>query len=376
MDNLLNTLVDYASAGCSRTEDPITEVLAWLLRADQELRLAFLGALVQRADREGRGRRLMAQGSFEVETQVVMCRARGLGVCRPDLVLSNRVAGEKVLVEIKVHADLTPTAHGGRTQLDDYLDIAEAQGNAIVYVLAPRRMVISGATNRPCFGGQVRWQSVYDAFRDVLARRKVDGVAALHVQQFLELMERKKMAVPPLSFEGALAVRAYTKFRDSLRACVDAVVSDLDPALTAGFGERSKWAEGRHGRMGYSLKTVNGGGFAFMGVYHGDEPGSDELPELYFFLEVPRGSPAQEALDEEAGALKTAIAKLNEGPGLIRYGYDLGGWETLWAVQGLSHVIAAADQPRAIGDFFTAALTAMRPEVIARFLNAAAAPER
>jgi len=114
-DNLLATLLGFASAARPATEDPITEMLAWLIRRDVELRASFLALLGPH----------FATAAPEVATQVILPRVNGPGLCRPDLVLVDHQTGWRALIEVKVDSGLTASSvDGSMHQVDDYVAIA------------------------------------------------------------------------------------------------------------------------------------------------------------------------------------------------------------------------------------------------------------
>jgi hypothetical protein len=113
-----------------------------------------------------------------IATLVVVARIGG-GVSRYDLVLDLDAPRVRVVVEVKVRAELTASAIGGdapRTEIDDYLALAERARRNERRAHARRRRARGEARSHRCFGGHVYSQEVHDALARLLLR---DSTSAL-----------------------------------------------------------------------------------------------------------------------------------------------------------------------------------------------------
>lgn len=368
--NLLDTLLRFAAGSQPAEEDPITEILAWLLATEPALLRAFTQLLSRRVPS-------LAKATLRPSTQVVMPRAQGRGVCRYDLVLDDRRVPVRVVVEAKVNHGLTPSgasvepASVPRHQVHDYLALArlDPAGSHWVFTLAPDPMDLGGEADADsCFGGQLRWQEVHDAFARALrtsgGTSLVDPAARALAYQFLDAMEARHMAHPKLTHDGAVAARRFVKFRRSFTEVVTAAWNEMHADGTLdGFIKISAAAwQDEHERLGYRLwapprDTTQ---FGFIGMYLGDDSMLEDLPDLYFFLEAPPKSAAHRALELRGSDIAAIVAGLAQRDPRTAWGFSPGEYQVVWAVQSVAHALADADPRGAILAWYRSVVAAAR----------------
>jgi hypothetical protein len=380
--NLVATLLRFASTPTAREEDPITETLAWLLDRERVFLAAFLTVVAARCS----VLRPLAENveGIAIATQVVVTRVGG-GVSRYDLVLDLDAPRMRVVVEVKVRASLTSSAigdDGARTQIDDYLALAErAPGVNVVLTLGGDSLVAGAARSHPCFGGHVFWQEVHDALARVLRRdrreRTLDPAARLIAEQFVATMEARSMATPRLSFDGLLSVRRFMQFRAAYEEIITSAWSALhEDGTLAGFVKISKAAwQDEHQRLGYRLWTSRSDtkNVAFIGISYADDSIIDDVPDLIFFMEVAPRTPAAAAFTAHAPAITTAVEKLAARDPRARWQYVPSGWPKVIAARSLADVVADPDPRSRTHEFLRAAVSAARDEGLVKlYLDAVA----
>jgi hypothetical protein len=362
VDNLLATLVAHAAAPKAIEEDAVTEIWAWLLRHDSTAWLALRELLVARpcfaASR-------LPHAPAQFRTQVTVPHPRN-GECRYDLVLDWFTPRLRVVLEAKVQAGLTfhdghdeggtavPPAH----QVDRYLDVAAlaTEGTAFVLTISRGRLAVGAAAEtHHCFAGQLTWQRLHDVWMARLRDRAGTDATSSLAHQFLSLLEVRNMATPTITFDDLVAVQKYARFRD----WVLSVVTEARDGLAQGgaFKEfvapnERGWQED-HGRIGYRIwRSVGDDSFAFLGAWHAEPCIHAGVPDLYFFLSTRRDGPAQKQLDDRAPEIRAAIELLATRDPYAIWGYDPGGWETVWAVRSFANVLAETDPRAAAVDFY------------------------
>ncbi|UJR86704.1 hypothetical protein [Sandaracinus amylolyticus] len=366
--NLLDTLLRFAASSQHAHEDPITEILAWLLWNEPAFMRAFVELLSRRVP-------ALARASLQPDTQVITPRARGGGVCRYDLVLEDRRAPARVVVELKIDHDLTPSGAEldstcPRHQVHDYLELAEADppGSHWVFTLAPGLVDVGeDAERHPCFGGHLRWQEVHDAFARVLRLDRSDALeptAKALATQFLEVMEARQMAHPKLTYDGAVAARRFMRFRQSFTEVVTAAWNEMhaDGTLEGFIKVNAAAWQDEHQRLGYRLwvRSKDTTHFGFIGLYLGDDTTFDDVPDLYFFLEAPPKSPAQRALEQRAADVTAIVASLNARDARTVWRFSPGEHQVVWATQSIAHALADTDPRAAILAWFRQTVLAAR----------------
>jgi hypothetical protein len=385
--NLIETLLRYADGSRPAEEDPITEVLAWLLDSDPAFIECFCELLVSAASAT-QGRLFHLQYPT-IRTQVVVARVGG-GTSRYDLQLD--AGGMRAVVELKVWAGLTASAIADdsaepsappRHQVDDYLALADRAPKGkehLVFVLAPT-FVDVGATagGHRCWGGCLTWQSVHDAFARRLrapGEPPIDAATKVIAEQFLGVMEVRRMATR-MTLDGAVSVRRASRFRQSIAAALEGAWHELHADGTfEGFIKisRGAWQEGdQWTRAGYRLgaSANDSNHFAFMGMYYGDDTLVEDVPDLCFFLHAKPDGQAGEALREQAADIAQIVAKLDARSALVRWHHDRSTWTPAWCSTSLAQIVLDRDPGAAITTHLRAAVGAARDAgLLAIYFNA------
>ncbi len=370
--NLIDTLLRFAESQRPAEEDPITEILAWLLASESTIRDCFCRLLAATASRQsGRSFELV---SPRIATQKRVPRADG-GSSRYDLVLESKAS--RAVVEIKIAHDLTPSSGprgplgDGRHQVHDYLDIADAEPpRSMVFTLAPGHLDVGApARTHRCYGGHLTWQEVYDAFRRCLhgARAEhIDAGVRLIAEQFLGVMEARAMATTGLNLEGALAVRRWSRFQRALghalelawnRLYADGTLEGFTKASAKDWQEADQWH-----RVGYRLwaHPNDYDHFGFIGMWYGDGTIVEEVPDLVFFLHShPRG-PSGAALDARAEEIAALVATLDANGAGVRWTHEPGTWQPVWCRKSLAAIVLEPDPSAAVTELFREAVTRAR----------------
>lgn len=381
--NLVDTLLRFA-AGRPAEEDPLTEVFAWILERDQTALSEVIAVLRRVAVRRGIPIEL-PDGAPRLSTQLVVPGTDG-SCSRYDLVLD--WATLRIVIEVKVHAGLTPSgltdgeAPGPvRHQVDEYLAIARAsERRSLVFTLAPGSLAVGAAASaHELYGGHVLWQDVHDALRRA-ARSRVPhamGPAVRAItEQTMGAMEARSIAAPRITFDSLLAVKRYAAFRQSFDPMLTHAWTTLhDDGTLAGFEKIDKraWQQDVHDRLGYRLwaDRKDPSVFGFMGIWLGDDTLVEGMPDLYFFLEVPARSSAQEAIDSRGADVLAAIARLGSTDPRVQWGCAPGGWQTIWAVRSCADIVTESEPREALTAFFRDAVTRAREEgLLAIYLDA------
>ncbi len=389
--NLLETLLSFAYG----KEDPITEMLAWFLRSSPALRARVLDAfdvvLLRRGARLPRGQDgTIAEPAFL--TQVVAPNANGTD-CRYDLVCDWHAPRVRLIIEIKIWAGLTwgieRSADDGSTvpshQVSRYLAVAAASPEirTHVVVLAPYNVELGGAaSDSGAFAGQMTWQIIHDAFaRSVAADEHArDPTMARLALEFVRLLENQRMSVPKLTFDVLTSVSRYRRFEKSVRMMLTHARDNLvgeGGALNGWFKGDSRAWEDDHDRLGWRvwLDAKDSLAFAFVGAYVGSETLHEDIPDLYFFLQVRKGSDAQKRLDENADAIRPAVESFTSDT--TRGYYRPGEWVTIGIRRSLVEVARAADPTDATTSFFRECVTSPRgKELLDLYQRAVRQPSR
>ncbi|MDQ3034351.1 MAG: PD-(D/E)XK nuclease family protein [Myxococcota bacterium] len=374
--NLVDTLLRFAASRPAE-EDPFTEVLAWILERDAFFASELTALLRRVAVRRG----IAIEGVDthpSVSTQVVVAGTQG-SCSRYDLVLDWATPRLRIVIEVKVHAALTlsgtfaePVEGQARHQVDEYLAIARASGQrSLVFTLAPGALPVGDAARADdLYGGHLLWQDVHDTLRRAARsriHRTMDPVVRAIAEQTLEAMERRSMAAPRITFEALLSVKRYAAFRQSFDPMLTFAWSTLhDDGTLAGFQkiDRRAWQQDVHDRMGYRLwaERKDPSAFGFMGIALGDDTMVEGVPDLYFFLEVPPRSRAQEAIDAHGAEILAAVARLAGRDSRVTWGYDPGGYESIWAARSCADIVTDPEPREALTAFFRSAVTQAREE--------------
>ena len=364
--NLLETLLGFAQG----EEDPITEMLAWFLRMSPRIRTGVLETFDAIMRRSGAALPRAPGGEIDeptVQTQLIAANPRGTG-CRYDLVCDWHSPRVRLIIEVKIWAGLTWGVDAGvedgevtpAHQVSRYLAVArnspEIRTNVVV--LAPYAVDMGfGATTPPGFSGQLPWQAVHDAMARSVAAGELAGDPTMMTlaQNFVHLLETKRMAVPKLTFDVLTSVSRYRQFEKSARMMLtharDSLVGD-DGALKGFFkGNASAWQDD-HDRIGWRIwvdsKDINA--FAFVGIHVGPDTIHEEVPDLYFFVQARKGSDAQKALDARGDAIRGAVEALTTET--TRAYHHPGGWEIYGIRRSLVEIARATDPADATTAFF------------------------
>lgn len=371
--NLLDTLLCFASGGRPAEEDPITEVIAWLLAREEVFLDAFCDLLTSTASKQ-RGRSFLL-GRPTVRTQVVIPRIGG-GTSRYDLVLDGPRC--RAVVEVKVRAPLTVSAivhetiDRPRHQVDDYLALAAAAVDAdqLVFTLAIGLVDVGvEARAHDRWGGGLTWQTVHDAFASRLRAREatsMDAGARMVAEQLLGVMEARGMATPKMTMDGALSVRRAARFRQSIDATLDQVWQELHADGTLeGFVKLDRRAfqdERQWTRLGYRLWTSSQEAlhFGFFGLWYGDETVVEDVPDLCFFLQAKPDGRAGEMLREKSAEIAASITKLDAASPHVRWSHHPSEWAPIWCATSLGRFVLEPDPNAATKEFFREALMSAR----------------
>lgn len=375
--NLIETLLRFADGTRATEEDPITEVLAWLLANEPALLDCFCHLLARPAsERQARGFRLVRPS---VRTQVVVPRIGG-GTSRYDLLLeAGRV---RAVVELKVRAGLTASGAVDvdaqpdprqRHQIDDYLALAKQAPEGVeqlVFALAVGFVDVGAdARDHRCWGGCLTWQTVHDAFARRLRLRsaeQIDSATRMIAEQLLGVMEVRRMATPRMTLDGAISVRRASRFRQSIAATFEAVWQELHADGTLdGFTKisRAAWQDDdKLARTGYRLwaSPTDTNQFGFMGMYYGEETIVEDVPDLCFFLQAKPDSRAGEALLEQSTAIAQRLATLDTRNPQVRWYHEPGGWTSVWCATSLAQLVLDGDPGTSIKTFFRSTVMAAR----------------
>ena len=168
LTHLLTKLVSFARSSTDREEDPVTEILAYLVHRDP----GFCRRFVRLVDEVGCGQqKLSVLGQPLISTQhTVPSVGNEGGFCRYDL-LFRWMWSEKaqLVVEVKIRAGLTTKAYQGEggvhhiDQLQRYLALAETSPSAFVVGLGIWPATVPRPVRtHPRFLGCVSWQDDHD----------------------------------------------------------------------------------------------------------------------------------------------------------------------------------------------------------------------
>lgn len=379
--NLLARLLDFASSPKAHEEDPITEILGHLLSIDRDLLMAFLGALEKMAPK----RVWSSLGQPRIQTQYTVPEADPqAGLCRYDLLFRWPKARTQLVIEVKVNAPLTyktlKTPKGTLEDVDQlqrYLDIAKLQPQGFVMGLGIQKATPTRAVRKhERFLGCMGWQTVHDVFLQALQKQERVRPHAALIEDFIDLLEVYQMAHPKMTFEGLASFYPSQRFYNTFCTTLYQVEQTLrSQGLLQAFEAASDrtWQD-KFKRSGYRLfLNKNRGRFAFIGMVYDDRPTHDEIPDLYFFLEVEQNSKAQEILDDDAAQIQKAICKLDANALEVQWAHRLGGYQTISCRMSLVEVLRAQDPALAMEAFFKTALQAAQKEgLLDVFLKAAA----
>ncbi len=343
-------------AGGSRNhEDATTEIFAELLRNEPAAQHAFIQLLQS------------VKVPFEdssrvwVATQVTKTDDTAQRQARADLVLRTEAPHQMVVVEIKTLSGLSDTGDQSESQPEVYSRVF----NAPVVILAPVRFE-GVSTDIP----QLTWQQV----RDVFHRVRDESV---WIDRFINTLEDLDLATD-MTIHGVLSVMEYRRFHASFKAALDSawpkVLEEAAPEFTK--PGRLQLTEGTHDRTGYSF-TVEGhpSAWAFLGMYYGKDVDEDGVAQLYFFLEVPRGSGAQVALDAHGDEIRAKLDELSKTDEVGRWEFRKGGYETIQCKWSLLDAVRKEQPAEEILKFFTGCFRDLRSsKVLQLFLDAAKTP--
>lgn len=360
---ILATLYRFARSPASHEEDALTEVLRHLLEEDQDVLYEVLKAL-----RLPPGPMVRPSSAPTVETQATEPDPVG-GHSRYDLLLT-WPEGVRLIVEVKVAAGLTmKTVAGddGETravdQLHRYLSRAHCEPTTFVASLGIRVADLPStviADDR--FVGALSWQQLHTFVWRVLDRDPTDPSSTLR-KEWLDLLEDTELATAPLTFEGLTSVYKYNAFHEAFGEALDGAVDRIaEEGLLEPF-ERptaNKWQED-HDRIGYRLFVDSDRTrMAFIGLWHGDDTEHHEVPDLYFFYEVAKDSPAAKFIDDKGTEIVSMLDNLDTPSG-GKWAFERGGYETIHCTMSMVDVVRQPDPAAALADFFADCLRASGP---------------
>ena len=269
--------------------------------------------------------------------------------------------GRRLIVEVKVGAGLTMkviTGDDGETsavdQLHRYLSRAHLESATFVASLGIRvadlpRTVITDDR----FVGALSWQQLYTFVWRVLDRDPSDPSSTLR-KEWLDLLEDTGLATTPLTFEGLTSVYKYNAFyeafSEALAGAVDRIAEEglLEPFESP---TNSKWQE-EYERIGYRLFVDSDRTrMAFIGLWHGEDTTHHEIPDLYFFYEVAKGSRAAQFIDERGAEVVNMLDSLDTPAG-GKWAFERGGYETIHCTMSMVDVVRQPDPAAALANFF------------------------
>lgn len=163
------------------------------------------------------------------------------------------------------------------------------------------------------------------------------------------------MSDDTLSLADVVAVHPWLRFRRRFVGLLDTSITQVrEEGLLEGLHLTGQTWQDAHNRMGYLAHVQRGhpGAFAFLGLYVGPDSVFEGVPDLYFFMEVPRGTAPQREVDARAVELTDLIAPLNRQGRNIYWGYKPGGWEGLWAVKSLLDVVRSGEPGASMTAFY------------------------
>ena len=160
------------------------------------------------------------------------------------------------------------------------------------------------------------------------------------------------------------SIQVYAKhggFRSVLTDAKDVLISeghlsDFEPPTT-------KHWQHKYERVGWRLFVdKRRDSFGFMGIFEGETTIRKGIPDLYFFLEMRRGDICTERgiSDSKVQILRERIVRLGAQHGTIKWGYEPGGYQSVWAVRSLFDMATCKDVPSATIDFFRTCVTSLR----------------
>ncbi|MEQ8272756.1 MAG: hypothetical protein RMA76_44045 [Deltaproteobacteria bacterium] len=349
------------AGGRRNHEDATTEVFAELLRNEPAALRAFAGLL------RSHDVAFNVEDGVRVETQVSRPDELKGGSVRVDLLLIADAAQQSVVVEVKTLSGLSGGSGDGEQQPQRYQRTHDGlPGEVRVVVLAPFRF--RGLGDIP----QLTWQQV----RDALERVRDESV---WIDRFIGALEELNLATD-MTIRGVLAVAEYRKFRTSFKQALDAAWPPLLDGPANAFSRRGKmvFADGTYDRTGYYFVVDGGvaGACAFIGMFYGDRVAKKDGPAvLYFFLETPRGSEAQKALDEHREAILADVTSLNAKSDGRTWGYRPGGYESIYCTTSLLDAVRSDQPAEAVRAFFARCFEeAAESSLLPSFLDATRSP--
>ena len=163
------------------------------------------------------------------------------------------------------------------------------------------------------------------------------------------------MADETLTLADVVAVHPWLRFRRRFVGLLDASIEQVRAeGLLEGLHLSPRTWQDAHQRMGYLAPVERGhpGAFGFLGLYVGPESVFEGVPDLYFFMEVPRGTGPQREVDARAVEITDLLTPLNRQGRNIYWGYKPGGWEGLWAVKSLLDVVRSGEPGASMTAFY------------------------
>lgn len=363
---ILAKLYELARSSKSHEEDALTEILRHLLEEDAMVRDELVATL---AFPPAAGIRPSRLGVPKIETQVSEPAVEG-GVCRYDLLIS-WPSGVRVVVEVKVGAKLTMKkveTEAGRCsavdQLQRYLACAAREPKTFVTSLGIRSPDLpSTVASHSRFISCLSWQQLYDIVWRALDRDPAETLETLR-REWLDLLEEIDLATAPLTFEGLTSVYRYNAFHAAFGEAMAAAVERLAEEGVLEPFERptdKMWQEA-YERIGYRLWVDrNRSRMAFIGLWHGDGTRHHEIPDLYFFYEVAKGSAAAEFIDGQEADVLRLLDTIQTTPPEAEWNYEAGGYETIQCAMSMVEVLRHPDPAAALADFFVGCLRASGP---------------
>lgn len=303
-------------------------------------------------------------GTPTIETQVSEPAIEG-GLCRYDLLLTWS-SGVRLIIEVKVFAGLTMKTIEGKdgepTQVDQiqrYLALAEREPATFVLSLGIRTTDLPAVVQgHQRFIGTLSWQDLHKVVWRCLARTPDDTLESLRYE-WLQLLEDLKLATSPLTLDGLNSVYKYNAFYGAFQTALDATVDRLSEEGILEPFERPTdrmWQEA-HDRIGYRLFVDSDRSrMAFIGLWHGDKSIHHEVPDLYFFYEVPKGSSSAKFIDGKQEDILRLFESIETTPPESKWGFESDGYETIHCTMSMLEVIRQPDPSAAIADFFVGCL--------------------
>lgn len=355
---IIRKLLGFAASSSAHAEDAITELLAFVVREDRAKERILVTCLDEILG--ARGRPQLPTTRPRVSTQVVVGGA-GPDAGRCDLVLDWAAERVRVVLEVKITAPLTWTSSGGRAQhqVDRYLSVVsdDSFARGLVFVLSPDRIDIGDAVGHTSFGGHVPAQRLHDLLRRSVRGRDAASATDWAARELYLAMEDLRMATPTMTLDGLTSVYRFVRFRDALHTALSRARDELlqGGPLAKFAGPKRNELQNAFERMGLKVwaRDDHSGAFAFIGIALDDASVHEEVPDLYFFLELPPKDTAHTRVRTWIEEHPAEMERLRTTAPTLRW--NVGGADSYQLIEAratLLDAVAAPDPAARIAQFF------------------------